>query len=118
MQFSDIVPAGVYLKEEIQAEGLTRSIGSFFRFLEVAATVNGEQVIFSSVANDAQIPARTVRDHFQVLEDTLVGSLLPAFRGTKTRKAMASAKFYFFDVGVANALLERRVSPARHVRRD
>ncbi len=97
---------GAYLQEEIQAEGLIRSIGNFSRFLDTAAATNGEQVIFSSVANDAQIPARTVRDYYQVLEDTLVGELLPGFR-TDKRKAMAAAKFYFFDVGVANSLLGR-----------
>jgi predicted AAA+ superfamily ATPase len=98
---------GLYLQEEIQAESLTRSISNFTRFLETAALTNGEQVIFTEVANDAQIPARTVRDHYQILEDTLVGVLLPAFRSTIKRKAMASAKFYFFDVGVGNALLNR-----------
>lgn len=98
---------GTYLREEIQAEGLTRSLGAFSRFLETAAQCNGEQVIFSNVANDCQLPARTVRDHFQVLDDTLVGTLLPAFQGTAVRKAMASAKFFFFDVGVANALVQR-----------
>jgi len=98
---------GVYLREEIQAEAIVRSIGNFARFLNTAALANGEQVIFSAIANDAQVPARTVRDYFQVLEDTLVGSLLPAFRATDKRKAMASAKFYFFDVGVANGLLGR-----------
>lgn len=98
---------GVYLREEIQAEAIVRSIGNFARFLDTAALANGEQVIFSVIANDAQVPARTVRDYFQVLEDTLVGSLLPAFRGTDKRKAMASAKFYIFDVGVANGLLGR-----------
>jgi len=53
------------------------------------------------------VPARTVRDYFQLLEDTLIGSLLPAFRATDKRKAMASAKFFFFDAGVANGLLGR-----------
>ena len=98
---------GVYLREEIQAEAIVRSIGNFARFLNTAALANGEQVIFSAIANDAQVPARTVRDYFQVLEDTLIGSLLPAFRATDKRKAMASAKFFFFDVGVANGLLGR-----------
>ncbi|MEZ4270979.1 MAG: DUF4143 domain-containing protein [Myxococcota bacterium] len=65
------------------------------------------KVNFSSIASDAEVPARTVREYFQLLEDTLVGELLPAFRKTTRRKAMTSAKFYFFDVGVAHALLHR-----------
>lgn len=95
---------GAYLKEEVQAEGLTRSIGGFGRFLDVAGLTNGEQINFTAVASDAGIAPSTVREHYRILEDTLVGEQLPAFRRTRTRKAVATAKFYFFDVGVANTL--------------
>ncbi len=98
---------GLYLKEEVQAEGLSRKIENFSRFLDTVASTNGEQVQFESIANDAQIPARTVRDYYQILEDTLVGYLLPCYQKTKTRKAMSSAKFYFFDIGVNHSLLGR-----------
>jgi len=98
---------GLYLQEEVRAEGLTRSFDAFSRFLEVAAATHGEQVRFSAVASDAEVPARTVREYYGVLEDTLVGHLLPPFRATATRKAMATARFYFFDPGVAHALLGR-----------
>jgi predicted AAA+ superfamily ATPase len=103
---------GLYLQEEIRAEGLARSIPNFSRFLETAAAMNGEIVNYTKVGNDAQISPRTVRDYFQVLEDTLVGNLLPPFQGTRSRKAVATEKFFFFDVGVAHALLDRwSVSP-------
>jgi uncharacterized protein len=95
---------GTYLKEEIQAEAHVRNLGQFTRFLNVAALSVGQQTLFSNVANDCQVPATTVRDYFQLLEDTLVGHMLPAYQATKKRKAYASSKFYFFDVGVANAL--------------
>jgi predicted AAA+ superfamily ATPase len=94
---------GVYLAEEIRAEALARSIEAFSRFLSVAALVNGEQLEFTSVGNDAQVPPRTVREFFTVLEDTLVGHTLPPYRRTKKRKPVATSKFYFFDVGVAHA---------------
>ncbi|HEX9879273.1 MAG TPA: AAA family ATPase [Candidatus Binatia bacterium] len=95
---------GTYLREEIRAEGLTRSIEDFSRFLEVAGLTAGEQINFSAVASDAGYPPRTVREHYQILEDTLVGHQLPAYRKTSKRKPVATAKFYFFDVGVANTL--------------
>ena len=88
----------------MQAEGLTRSIGNFGRFLDVAGLTNGEQVNFAKVASDTGLAPSTVREHYRILEDTLVGDQLPAFRGTRTRKRVATAKFYFFDVGVANML--------------
>ena len=99
---------GTYLREEVQAEGLTRSIGNFGRFLDVAGLTNGEQLNFTAVGSDAGVPPRTVREYYQVLEDTLVGHYLPVFRGTRSRKPVSTAKFYLFDVGVANTL--RRTS--------
>ena len=95
---------GTYLHEEIRAEGLARSIENFSRFLEVAGLTSGEQINFTSVAEDAGFPPRTVREHYQILEDTLVGYQLPAYQKTSKRKPVATAKFYFFDVGVANTL--------------
>jgi len=103
---------GLYLQEEIRAEGLARSIPNFSRFLETAAAMNGEIVNYTKLGNDAQLSPRTVRDYFQILEDTLVGNLLSPFQQTRTRKAVATEKFFFFDVGVTHALLERwSVSP-------
>ena len=98
---------GTYLQEEIRAEGLTRSVENFSRFLEVAGACNGEQVNFTEVGSDAGVPPRTVREYFQILEDTLIAYLLPAYRKTVKRKPVATAKFYFFDIGVANTLLKR-----------
>jgi predicted AAA+ superfamily ATPase len=94
---------GVYLAEEIRAEALTRSIEAFSRFLSVAALANGEQLNFTSVGNDAQVPPRTVREFFTVLEDTLVGYTVPPYQRTRKRKPVATSKFYFFDIGVAHA---------------
>ena len=107
--FSDLKDyIGVYLKDEIQAEGVTRSIQNFSRFLDIAALFNGEQVNYTSVASDAQIPPSAVRDYFEILSDTLIGHILPAFQSTIKRKAMSSSKFYLFDCGVAAALAGRK----------
>jgi predicted AAA+ superfamily ATPase len=95
---------GTYLKEEVQAEGLTRSIEGFSRFLEVAGLSSGEQLNYTSVANDAQVPARTVREHYRILKDTLLGDELPAYQKTTKRKPVSTAKFYLFDLGVTNVL--------------
>ncbi|MGE0822649.1 MAG: ATP-binding protein [Candidatus Binatia bacterium] len=98
---------GTYLREEIQAEGFTRQIEAFSRFLEVAALSNGELLNFTQIASDAAVPSRTVQNYYRILEDTLVGYQLSPFRKTPTRKAVATAKFFFFDVGVVHALMGR-----------
>jgi len=99
---------GSYLQQEVQAEGLVRGIDSFARFLSVAGQRAGETVVFEHIASDAQVPARTVREFYHLLEDTLLGTMLPPFapRGAR-RKAVSRGKFYFFDNGVANVLAER-----------
>lgn len=98
---------GNYLKEEIVAEGLVRRVDHFSRFLEIAALTNAELVNFEAVASDAAFPARTVREYFHILDDTLVGTLLEPFSKAPRRKPSAAAKFYFFDVGVGNVLAGR-----------
>lgn len=99
---------GNYLQEEIQAESAVRRIEYFSRFLRVAALANGELINFTNVGNDAGVPPRTITEYFAILQDTLIGVLLEPFRRTTQRKAISTAKFYFFDVGVANCLADRR----------
>ncbi|RMG44654.1 MAG: ATP-binding protein [Candidatus Dadabacteria bacterium] len=99
---------GTYLREEIQAEGFIRSIEKFSRFLDVAALCNGAQVNFNKVGSDAGVPARTVREYFQILVDTLVAYRLEPYRKTSKRKPVATSKFYLFDTGVANYLMKRK----------
>jgi len=98
---------GTYLQQEILAEGIVRSIESFSRFLPIVAHCNGEQVNFAEIANDLGVAPRTVREYFSILTDTLIGYELPACKATVKRKPASKAKFYLFDVGVANALLKR-----------
>lgn len=103
--------AGSYLQQEIVAEGASRNIPAFSRFLRVAAHCNGTIVNFTNVANDAQVPRTTVYEYFEILRDTLILHELPAWRQSKKRKPLASSKFYFFDVGVTAALQGRRLRP-------
>ena len=103
--------AGLYLQQEIVAEGTTRNVPAFSRFLKVAALCNGTIVNFTNVANDAQVARTTVYEYFEILKDTLVLHELPAWRKTTTRKPLASSKYYFFDVGVVGALQGRTVRP-------
>lgn len=100
-----------YLAEEIRGEALVRNFVHFSRFLNVAAVCNGQQLNFANVARDTGVPATSVRAWFDILADTFIGFLLPPWRGSRRRKAAATAKFYFFDVGVANFLRGIRALP-------
>ena len=95
---------GTYLQQEIQVEGAVRNIENFSRFLKTAACVNTELLNYESIALDARVPARTIREYFAVLEDTLIGKTVEPYKKTPNRKAVSKGKFYFFDLGVCNCL--------------
>ena len=96
--------AETYLVQEIQAEALTRNLGAFARFLEIAARQNGQVTNAVGIARDAGITRRTVQNHFEILTDTLIGFWLPAWKLKSATKQVRQSKFYFFDSGVARAL--------------
>jgi predicted AAA+ superfamily ATPase len=99
---------GQYLKEEIAAEATVRNLPAFSRFLPVAGLSNGRLINYTNIANDAQVPRATVQQYFQILRDTLIGVDLPAWKQTVKRKPITTSKFFFFDVGVACHLQQRR----------
>lgn len=96
-----------YLKEEIAAEGLVRNLPAFSSFLDIVALTDGEMVNFSNIAMECGVASNTVKEYFQILEDTLLASWLPAYRKRPKRRITQSAKFYFNDVGVVNFLARR-----------
>ena len=99
---------GDYLREEVAAEAIVRNIGAFSRFLEVAALAHGEMINFTNMASDSQVPVSTVREYYGILKDTFIAHEVPAFKGTSKRKAISTAKYYLFDIGVARHLQGRR----------
>lgn len=100
-----------YLKEEILAEGLTRNIPAFSRFFEAMGYSHGEMINYSAFARECGVDSKTVKEYFQILEDTLLGKLLPPFKKRQNRRVIQKApKFYLFDVGIANSLVKRTVN--------
>jgi predicted AAA+ superfamily ATPase len=98
---------GTYLKEEIAAEGVVRKLEHFAKFLHLAAICDTELLNYTNIGSDLGMPAKTIREYFNILEDTLIGYILEPFTGTVKRKAISTAKFYFFDIGVSNILAGR-----------
>ncbi len=98
---------GNYLRDEIIAEAKIRNINAFTKFLDAAAFSNGEMVNYTNIASDCGVSAITVKDYFQILNDTLIGRFVPSFQKKPKRKVIVAPKFYFFDVGITNYLLKR-----------
>ncbi|MFH1435555.1 MAG: DUF4143 domain-containing protein [Pseudomonadota bacterium] len=96
-----------YLPEEILHEGLVRNLSVFSDFLRVAAIGDTEIVNLSNIAGESGTAATTVRDHYGILVDTLLGAFLPAYTRRAKRRTIHAPKFYFRDVGAVNYLARR-----------
>ena len=99
-----------YLKEEVFDEGLVRNTPAFSRFFDALSFSHGELLNSSNIARDCGVDSKTVREYFQILVDTLVGTLLEPFSRRRSREVITRApKFYLFDVGVAGHLMGRHI---------
>ena len=96
-----------YLREEILQEGLIRNLPVFSDFLRIAAISDTELINFTNIARECGVSAKTVRDHFSILCDTLMGTFLPAYTNRAKRRTINAPKFYFRDIGVVNYLTKR-----------
>ncbi|MDD5226767.1 MAG: DUF4143 domain-containing protein, partial [Candidatus Omnitrophica bacterium] len=95
----------IYIKEEVQAEALTRNLAAFQRFLPVVAQANAQMIEYQNIARECSVPASTVKEYFSILEDTLIGFFLWPWGRNERKKARP--KFYFFDNGVLRSIQRR-----------
>lgn len=96
--------ATLYLDQEVQAEGFTRNVGAFARFLEAMSFSHGAVLNATAVARECGIERRTVVNYIDILEDLLLGFRLPVFTRRAQRSTIGHPKFYYFDSGVFRSL--------------
>ncbi|MBI5299082.1 MAG: ATP-binding protein [Deltaproteobacteria bacterium] len=94
--------AHLYLDEEIKMEAVVRNLPKFTKFLRLAALESGTSPNHTKISNQVGLSHTSIRDYFQILEDTLIIYRLEAF-GTSRDSVLKTPKYYFFDVGVRNA---------------
>jgi predicted AAA+ superfamily ATPase len=103
-----------YLKEEVFAEGLARNIPAFSRFFDAMGYSHGELTNYANIARDCGVDAKTVKEYYQILVDTLLGTMIEPYKRRQERQVITKAsKFYLFDVGVAGAITQRHVPQER-----
>ena len=96
--------ASLYLDQEVRAEGLTRNVGNFARFLEAASFSHGGELNVAAIARECEVPRKAVASYIEILQDLLLAYTLPVFRKRAKRQTTAHRKFYLFDAGVFRAL--------------
>lgn len=97
--------AQTYLREEIQAEALTRNLEGFSRFFSVVISRSGDTLDFTKIAKEAAIERMSARRYYDILVDTLVANEVPAYSQSNRTRLIQHPKFYLFDVGVLNGCL-------------
>ncbi len=104
----------LYLKEEVKQEGLVRNLESFTRFLEVMCFSHAEILNLSNVSREASIKRTTVDGYLSILEDLLLGYRIQSFKIKNRKHTVESEKFYYFDIGVFNALCPKGFLEDKH----
>ncbi|MEX2285269.1 MAG: AAA family ATPase [Gemmatimonadota bacterium] len=99
--------AALYLEQEVQAEGLVRSIGGFARFLEAVTFSHASVLNLSNVARESGVSRKTVEGYLEILIDLLVAFRIPVFTRRAQRATVSHPKFFLFDAGVFRSLRPR-----------
>lgn len=99
--------SALYVQEEVQREGLIRSLEDFSRFLEAASFSHGSTLNTSNIARECEVKRKTVESFLDVLEDLLLSFKVPVFTKRAVRATSVHPKFYLFDVGLYQGLRPR-----------
>lgn len=95
---------GLYLKEEIQAEGLVRNLESFSRFLEIVSFSHATVLNITNISRECEVKRKTVENYIEILEELLLAYKIPVFSKRAQRDMSIHPKLYLFDAGVFRAL--------------
>ena len=99
--------AALYIREEVQMEGLVRNIGNFSRFLEAISFSHASVLNITNVARECEVERKVVEGYLAILEDILLGFRVPVFTRRAKRGLAVHPKFYLFDAGVFRSLRPR-----------
>jgi predicted AAA+ superfamily ATPase len=93
----------LYIREEVQAEGIVRDLAAFSRFVEAVSLSHGGVLSVAAVARECEVSRKTVEGYLAILEDLLLSFTVPVFHRRAKRRLTSHPKFYWFDAGVFRA---------------
>ncbi len=89
---------------------LVRNLPGFVRFLPVAALFHGQTVNTSALARDAGVARTTVAGYLEILQDTFLATVLPAYQARLRVRERKHPKLYWVDSGLVRAV-KRQLGP-------
>ncbi|MSU74952.1 MAG: ATP-binding protein [Candidatus Magasanikbacteria bacterium] len=103
--------AELYLEEEIRAEALSRNLGAFARFLELAGAESGTAPNLSKLSQETGVSQPAIKEFYRVLEDTLIAIRVDPYIKNARKRILSSSRYYLFDLGVRNAVARLPLTP-------
>ena len=94
----------LYVREEVQAEGIVRNVGAFSRFLEAVTLCHGAVLNTANVARECGVERKTVAGYIDILQDLLLAFTIPVFTRRARRAMSTHPKLYLVDSGLFRSL--------------
>ncbi len=94
-----------YIERDLRQLINVTDLATFQRFLKLCAGRVGQEVNYSSLAQDAGITHNTAKAWLSVLETSFIIFQLQPYYKNFNKRLVKSAKLYFYDTGLATWLL-------------
>jgi uncharacterized protein len=94
-----------YALKDVFQTGLTRSPDALRTLLQLLAHQISSEVSVNELSTRIGLARPTVERYLQLLQDTFIVFRLPAFSRNLRNEISKSAKYYFWDIGLRNAVI-------------
>ncbi|MDX2064100.1 MAG: ATP-binding protein [Bacteroidia bacterium] len=107
------IVASYLLKDILQLTNI-RNPAQLRKLLQLVAYQIGQEVSLNELASSLQIQRPTVQTYLDLLEQVFVLRRVGGYSGNLRKEVVKSAKYYFYDLGIRNALIaDFRLLPQR-----
>jgi uncharacterized protein len=94
-----------YVERDVRLLKNISNLSLFLKFIKLCAGRVGSQLNLASIANDCNIDQKTAATWMSILEASFIVYLLKPYYTNINKRLTKSSKLYFYDTGLACALL-------------
>lgn len=94
-----------YVEKDVRQVLKIKDSDLFRRFVQLVAERIGSMIDISSLAGDCGISTKTANEWLSILETSFICFRLPPYFVNRTKRLVKTPKLYFYDTGLACALL-------------
>lgn len=90
-----------YIERDVQDLTQVSDRGAFFRLMRSAAARTGQQINYSSIAQEVGVTSKTIKAWLSLLETSGIILLVEPYSAATSKRLVKSPKLYFMDTGLA-----------------